>query len=359
MSDLSLNHLNLTSEEKFLRAIYDWVRPKLKLKKNTGKKVYYDFGEQQGNDHKELKAEILWPDLDDFKRIIDETQPELILIAGDIFHVGQTKEDFNDLIEFFEFIDEKAIQCYIIEGNHEEDNYKEIVERLKDFDFIEDISNKSVTFNGLKILGINFAYASRIGICKRLTKMFPEKYDIVLTHAPDNRRIWFFNLKTKYIITGHSGIDLGKIGKKIYLANDYSPEHYFVIDYQSDKKHKITCYKDHKKFGVFRITENKPKWIKKMKHYNTFGNGYSYQFFEKIIRLKKKLEKSDEEEQNDLIQKIVDKGNNFGWVREYLGKHFFEDKMFFICDLCGNKYNQRTGLHWHKKVTHKNDFVKE
>jgi len=349
MSDLSLSHLDLTPEEKFIRASYDWLKPDINPKNY--------FTEEEIASYEKLMQKIRYPDLEDYKYIVSSIQPDLIFLAGDVFHEGQSKEDLLELLELFRFINQKTIQCYLIEGNWEKEHYTEILREIKSFDFVEDISNREVEYQGLKILGINFAYATRIGICKKLPQLFPNKYDFVLTHAPENRRIWFFDLDTKYVITGHSGADLGKVENKIYITNDYTPEFYFTIDYFSSLDQKITCFRKNQSFAKLSFKNKKYAWQQKMKHINYFLGGYPASFHNKIIRLKKKIEKADNEEEKEIIQKIVDRGENYRWVRDYLGNHHFKDKESFECDICGNKYHQAVGLSWHKKVHHKKNNI--
>lgn len=359
MSDLSLSHLELTSEEKFLRATYNLLKPDLEPERlpeefHLDDELLSSY-EKNMKKYEELKNKIRYTCLEDYKHIIRIIQPDLILLAGDVFHEGQSKEDLLELIELFRFIDQKTIQCYLIEGNWEKEHYAEILLEIKNLDFVEDISNREIEYQGLKILGINFDYANRIRICKKLSQLFPNKYDFVLTHAPENKRIWLFNLDTKYVITGHSGVDLGKVEKKVYITNDYTPEFYFVIDYFSSQEQKISCIRNDQLFAKLSFKKKKYTWQRKMKHINYFLGGHAASFHNKIIRLKKKIEKANDDEQIEIIQKIIDKGENFRWVRDYIGNQYFKDRLFFECDICGNKYHQYAGLNWHKKVVHKTD----
>jgi len=346
LSDISIYHLELTEEEKFLRAFYDisGAKPESQYDHILEKEIWLV---------KPPDERIFYWTFTDYQFLIERIKPDLILIAGDIFHPDQNEKDLEEIVRLFGYIDSKSIQCFLVEGNWEHESYAQIMDRISNFEFVKDISNKDIDYNGLRILGINFEHANRIGICKKYKNIFPNKYDIVLTHAPQNRRIWLFDLNTEFIITGHSGIDLGKIKNKIFLANDYSPEFYFIIDYFSKHNQIINCFRDNEVYSEVEVNKKKFTWKRKMKPYNIFGNQYTIKDFKEVIQLKKKLEKLESNEQNKFISDLIAKGYNISWVREYLGRHYFKDKKNYECEICGLKFHRPVGLHNHKKIVHK------
>lgn len=345
LSDFSIYKLKLSQQEKLQRAFYEMldIQPLTKFDYFLGKTIELE---------KPPDKRIFYWNFSDYQYLLEEVNPELILMAGDIFHPNQNDEDLKELNLLFEYINDKAIQCYIIEGNWELKYYNKILQLIKDYDLIEDISNREIEFLGLRILGINFEYANRIGICKRFKAIFSNEYDIVLSHAPQNRRIWLFDLNTKFIITGHSGIDLGKVKNKIYLANDYSPEYYFVIDYFSEDSQKITCFCNNEIYSEVTINKNKFLWKRKMKPYNRLS-GYTTKKFREVIKLKNEFEKTLPKKQQEIILDLIRKNKNVSWIREYLGRQYFKDEKNFVCEICGMKFHRAIGLNNHKKIVHK------
>ena len=84
-----------------------------------------------------------------------------------------------------------------------------------------------------------------------------------------------------------------------------------------------------------------------------FGNGYSIINFKNIIKLKRKIEKANNETQKEIISKLTKSDKNLWWVREYLGNQYFKEQMIFRCELCDKVFHREIGLHNHKKIYHK------
>ena len=73
-------------------------------------------------------------------------------------------------------------------------------------------------FNGLKILGIPHSCTHDIKNVRKIKEDFPDSFEIVLAHPENKRRIWLFELDTRYIIAGHFDERLCKIKDKIFIS---------------------------------------------------------------------------------------------------------------------------------------------
>lgn len=165
--------------------------------------------------------------------LIDTTQPDLVLIGGDMLADEKESQSvsFDALLSFLEYLNSRKIQCFFIQGNHDIFSYDKLLKRVKSLDYIDDISDKIIEWRDKRFLGLSHTFTYSLKNCRNIKNLFPEKFDFVLGHVLEQRRIWLFNLDTEFIFTGHRGIAITRIENKYLLSTDMSPMFYLLLDY--------------------------------------------------------------------------------------------------------------------------------
>lgn len=165
----------------------------------------------------------------------------LVLVAGDLFN-SPLADAWEQVHTFLDFLERKKIKCFVVRGNWDEsEDFDNFVESTRELQYTEEISGRMVEFEGLRILGIPYAMTEDLKVARQLPTIFPEKMDIVLTHALFRNRIWLFDLNTKYIITGHFDSQLCQIRDKIFISFYTFPHDYALLDYMPSNQ-TVTYY---------------------------------------------------------------------------------------------------------------------
>lgn len=195
-------------------------------------------------------------------------KPALVLVAGDLVN-SSFSGAWERVHTFLDLLERKKIKCFVVRGNWDElDDYDNFVERTKELRYTEEISGRIVEFAGLRILGIPYAMTEELKVARQLPTMFPEKVDIVLTHALFRNRIWLFGLNTQYIITGHFDSQLCQIRDKIFISFYTFPHDYALLDYMPSNQ-TVTYYggvargKSREEKSVARIKKGTLIWTTK------------------------------------------------------------------------------------------------
>lgn len=300
---------------------------------------------------------IVGYDVSDHIKLIKSIKPDLILIGGDLtdeFKFRSPPDDiFSELVKFLNFINEKKIQCYIVEGNHDVYFFDKVKKVISELEYIKDISNKIAEFMDIRILGLSYSFISKLKNCRVIREKFPEKFDIVLAHAELKRRIWLFDLKTKYILTGHAFLHLDSFSNMIYCALEHSPRVFVVLEKFSDKDiltiHVNNFWEeiDYKKNPpvispiIKEQLETQLEITKqgiKMKKNEISIRKYPFKLLHKTKRIFSDL---DEQEKEESVNDLLSKGASKTVIRDYLNWGFYK------CNRCGKRFPSNYSLERH------------
>ncbi len=297
-----------------------------------------------------LISDILWHKdcLEPFKNTISRIKPSLILFAGDLIDGGLIYENYAnelDLWEEFErllskllrFLNEKKVHSFIVKGNKDYPDH--LFDRLgvnfENLSYVEEISNRLVEFNNIRILGIPFSFTHKLKYVKRIDEFFLEEADIVLAHSEYVRRIWLLTkLKTKFIVTGHSGRELCQIFDKFLIVTGLFPYDYAILDYESNEqtityfttrllsynpsyKLKIALDMQNRCVSQAKIIDGRLIW--KKDNYG-FKNSKYPKMIESLVLAKKQIVNTDEDKQKQIIADLLEKEILRNHIAEYIGK---------------------------------------
>jgi hypothetical protein len=170
-------------------------------------------------------SDILW-EIDQYdmvERLITEIEthsPSLVLFGGDVINDGgNADEHVEEFLTVLEYLDEIETVSYTISGNHDEySDYPAVVKRIDELSYAEEISGRSVTYDRIRIAGVPYSYTNRLGNVRTIAEDFPGEYDIVLAHAARARRVWLFDLDTRFIVTGHFAEELCQIQDTAFVS---------------------------------------------------------------------------------------------------------------------------------------------
>ncbi len=182
-------------------------------------------------------ADFEKPRYQSIKRYLDiiiNEKPEVVIFAGDVTGDGSCGHGFHyAFLMLLTYVESRKIQCYYISGNHDEDKFYELVQDYSsDFQFVNEISGKLVSTNGVNFYGINFfdtLTKTRIRELKENT--LDQNIDILVAHSQLKRRIHLFDFQPSYIFTGHYDRKLFTLGSTAFVAldNDFSDISYSTL----------------------------------------------------------------------------------------------------------------------------------
>lgn len=272
--------------------------------------------------------------LENLKNKVSNIKPSLVLFAGDTIcdgscsytHVGK----FLDLLKF---LNKEKIYAFFIKGNHdyERDNgvgYERLLKKIKNLPYVKEISNKIVEFNKIKILGIPFSFTHKLNNLRKINETFPEQVDIILAHSEYVRRIWLFDLKSKFIITGHFDEQLCQILDKVLIALGGFPYSYAIIDYETNEQ-TITYFRERPTYlfpSIFKLGNEAHVSIAKLINgilvwetdESLKDSGYISKA-ENLILAKKKTANADINKQIEIIEDLLRIGVLKRQIEEYIG----------------------------------------
>lgn len=197
-----------------------------------------------------------------YLQIVIDEEAEMVIIAGDVTGDGSCGHGFHHaFMVFLSMLELLKIPSCFISGNHDEQVYYEQVSQFSEgLKYSHEISNKTITINGLKILGVPYETTYSKSKIKNLLNTFQDKYDVVVAHSQLKRRIRLFDLDAQLIITGHYDRKLmGFSGTTfVSLDNDDREISYAFINKQEDGFDTSICIKDAEDV-IFRLTESSHK----------------------------------------------------------------------------------------------------
>jgi DNA repair exonuclease SbcCD nuclease subunit len=179
-----------------------------------------------------------------YRSIIEETKPDIVLLAGDITGDGSCGHGFHKaLFLLFRYLEYNKITTFFISGNHDEPKYfKYILERTRGLKYVKYIARKVVEYGGIKILGLDYLDTyNKTNLKGFISKNF--SLDIVLSHCHLHRRTSLFDFDTKYVITGHWDQNIGQVENTVFisLVND-TPEDVNYLTIEFNKNQELVSY---------------------------------------------------------------------------------------------------------------------
>lgn len=180
--------------------------------------------------------------------IIINKKIDVILMAGDI--MGDVSSDYyaGVIHWLFEYFESNKIYCYFIAGNHDVDeSYNDIIESIKDFKYVYEISGKIVNHKGINILGLSYFDTENITKLKSKISTSPS-VDIVLCHSQNKRIPFLLDFKTRIVITGHFEFIFGSVENTILIAINMG--YFSIIDITKKRTH-INYYRIWPLMGFF------------------------------------------------------------------------------------------------------------
>jgi len=171
--------------------------------------------------------------------IIIKEKAEIVVFAGDVTGDGSCGHGFHRaFMMLLSMLEKLKIHSCFISGNHDEQiYYEQVVTFAKGLEYCQEISNRSVVINGMKMLGVPYETTYSKSKIKNLLSTYTEEYDLVVAHSQLKRRIRLFDLNTKMIVTGHYDRKLFAFMGSTFVAldNDDSEISYATIDWTEDK----------------------------------------------------------------------------------------------------------------------------
>lgn len=175
-----------------------------------------------------------------YLNIVLVEKAHLVLIAGDVTGDGSCGHGFqNAFLLFLSMLEKLKIPSCFISGNHDEIGYyKELETNIENLEYTNEISNKVININGLKILGVPYETTYSKSKIKKLLTTFDNQYDIVLAHSQLKRRISLFKLKAKYIFTGHYDRKLFGFQDSVFVSldNDMTDISYSTLELKGNSE---------------------------------------------------------------------------------------------------------------------------
>lgn len=299
------------------------------------------------------------------KKDITKVKPDVVLFLGDYVgggmfitddnipqntpirkHEGKKREIAANGAELFKFLNGKKIYTYFIRGNHDDaETYEFLIEETFNLPYVKEISNKIIEYAGIRILGVPYQTTHSIREARKIKEKFSAPIDIVIAHAEYKRRVWLFELKAKFIITGHFGNELCSIGDKIYTSLSLARSEYVTIEYTQDEQ-LITYVRrsDQYYYTQVRISGNKVEWIqddvsdgikplKEPKETILYGPRSIPSLkvsYENLIQAQKVIKDMGESEQKEVIQQLLNKRIPKAYINEYLGNKYLRLDKYVI-----------------------------
>lgn len=171
--------------------------------------------------------------------IIEKEKIELVLMAGDVMGDVSANYYANAFIWLLDYFEQNKVYCYFIAGNHDiDESYSKIVSSLVNYNYVKEISGQLVIHNNLKIFGLSYFHTENLTSLKSIISQ-AEPIDILLCHSQNKRIPFLFDLKSKYIVTGHFDLIFGNVFDQIIIAINMGC---FAIIETSERKKIIKYY---------------------------------------------------------------------------------------------------------------------
>lgn len=269
---------------------------------------------------------------------IGRSAPALVLIAGDLVN-DRTASGWRSAAQLIDWLEAQRIQTFFIQGNWDEQpEYEALVQTTRTMAHVAEISGQIAHALGagedgkddLRVLGLSFSYTTRLTHMRRLSELWPEPVDIVLTHAPLGRRIWLFQLNTELIVTGHYDSQLAPVGNQLLLSFDTYPENYALLD-RTSSGYEITYYQDNtgstghgrviagRKVSRARWTGDELVWETSPVPSITGAKGLDYpRAVSELIEARQQLAAAPDR-RPEIVPRLLARGLSRTQIQEYLG----------------------------------------
>lgn len=185
---------------------------------------------------------------------------DLVLFAGDLTGDGFCGHGFHfAFISLLKLLEERAIPCLFISGNHDPDTYYgQVLDWAANSTHCQEISGKTVLIDGLRIAGVNYDCSKSKRALAKAVKTQRQAVDILLAHSQTKRRIRHFDFDTRYIFTGHYDRKLCAHRGKIFVAldNDGAEVSYAVLNMAEDGTEQVSIRVRHTPKMTFGFSES-------------------------------------------------------------------------------------------------------
>lgn len=275
--------------------------------------------------------------LEFLKNKISKIKPSLVLMAGDVIGDGSCHDiHVGEFLDLLEFLNKEKVHSFFIKGNHDDvPAYESLLRDIEGLTYVKEISNKMVEFNKIKILGIPFSFTHKLNNLRKINETFPEQVDIILAHSEYVRRIWLFDLKSKFIITGHFDEQLCQILDKVLIALGNFPYSYAIIDYETNEQtvtyFRISGLKNKEYISQVKLINGKLVWI--IDDYQrsisigsiilsirpSLKDSKYVSKAENLIKAKNKIVEADINKQKEIIEDLLRIGVLKRQIEEYIG----------------------------------------
>lgn len=269
------------------------------------------------------------------KSKIVEADPSLVAFPGDVINDGMNSEEHvGEFVALLKFLERREIPSCTIPGNHDEySSYGAVESEIEDLDYAREVSGQEVNINGYSILGIPYSHTDRLGRARELGEEFSEEYDLVLAHAARSRRIWLFDLDTRYILTGHHAEELFALQGTVFISMQSSPSDSVLIDLESER---VVYEREEPTIGTapdvytaeVQAAGGELQWIRdeqhpERRHPRPFTDTEFPALLESLMAAKEEVADVDEDEERRIIEDLLNEGVPKTHIREYIHRYDF------------------------------------
>lgn len=182
-------------------------------------------------------SDIDWKHYKSLLQLLDNVEPDLLIISGDICQFGLPKDSGDKL---WNKLVKQNIMTLIVKGNW--DDGLQIKKNIHPcgYSSIRDISDQYFRYNGLTFLGIPYNSFEPLRNARDLVSKYSGKVDVIIAHPSTARRIWTFDLNPKIVIMGHDDLRICKVLNSLLISTNFSPINYAVL--KIDKKQVMINY---------------------------------------------------------------------------------------------------------------------
>ena len=263
---------------------------------------------------------------------IRETDPSLVLFAGDVINDGRNRrEHVDEFLEVLHDLEDAGIQSFTIQGNHDVySDYDAVVQEVENLQYAEEISGAVGEFRGLKVAGIPYSMTHSLEDAKHIAEAFPSRYDVVLAHAETSRRIWLFEVDAPFIITGHTDEILCQIQDTVFVSLDSYPDDRVVLNPEdrllSYRRYDSPPFSSHKWYkSEVQVVDDELEWL--LNEYDTDDrfipnlqdrNRKYAARTDALISAKAVIEGASQPDEERIVEELLDLGVPKTHIREYL-----------------------------------------
>lgn len=261
-------------------------------------------------------------DASSFLRVVRETDPAIVVFAGDAAYDRCSRAEPNETDRFIGLLRHLVSagrHCIVVEGNNDDSigTYNRVRDAAEASPYLHEVSSRTEAVCGIRFLGVSTGNERRVAGSTR------EAVDIVVAHAPTANRTWLFDLPAACIVTGHYGMLVGEIAGKAYIALDCSPFSYAVIDWQQGWQRIEyaaasaigTCRIEMRREEGFAATGCDPPLFRRL----TEGEGH-IPYRDEIEALRRAKSEAATSGREEVIDRLLSMGIQKTHIERYLGR---------------------------------------